>query len=231
MPVEVALAWTLGALLVAVLGSAALGVPAVIMCLGTAVAVMLYNAALRFLPAVGLVMLGLIYGAHMMAANVHLAFIWPVWLSMTHALFAGAVTHRLRGARPALNGGTLAAAVLAYAVWSAVLIFVGWRRMGGPWPEWELSPLAAILPSILAVGFIVLAWRKSRTAGTSRAAADKVQRYAALWLALYAAGWMLGAGHRGEALLLGGLALAGFLGMTVLRELFSLIEHPVGYRR
>jgi hypothetical protein len=30
---------------------------------------------------------------------------------------------------------------------------------------------------------------------------------------------------------LGGLAAAGFLGMTVLREVYSLLEHPLDYRR
>ncbi|HPO93738.1 MAG TPA: hypothetical protein PL072_09745 [Phycisphaerales bacterium] len=34
-----------------------------------------------------------------------------------------------------------------------------------------------------------------------------------------------------ESIILGVLTLTGFLGMTVLREVFVLIEHPVSYRR
>ncbi|MEM9083345.1 MAG: hypothetical protein AAGB34_07095 [Planctomycetota bacterium] len=230
MTIEAAMAWVVGALMVAVLGASTLGLPAVVMCLGTAMAILAYNAALRFVPSIGLVLLGMIYGAHAMAANVHLVFIWPVWLAMTHALFAGALTHYLAGTRPALTGRVLAAAILGYLFWQGVLIFVGHWRAEAFWPS-EVPAGSGWWVFLLAGAFALLVWRKCRSAGSSRAAADKVQRYAALWLALYATGWMLGAGHHQYALLLAGLAAVGFLGMTVLRELFSLAEHPVGYRR
>lgn len=231
LSVEAALGWTLGALLVAVLGAAALGVPAVIMCLGTASAIMLYNVALRFFPSIGLVLLGMIYGAHMIAANVYLDFVWPVWLSMTHALFAACVIHHLSGARPALTGRTLLFAILGYVFWASILIVVGWRRMDASlWPD-AVPWTASLWVIALASAFALLAWRKARGAGSSKAAAEKVQRYAALWLALYAAGWMFGADHVQQGVILAVLAAVGFLGMTILRELYGLLEQPIGYRR
>jgi len=42
---------------------------------------------------------------------------------------------------------------------------------------------------------------------------------------------MAGEGRWNEAGILAGLALVGFLGMTVLKEMYNLAEHPVGFRR
>ena len=53
----------------------------------------------------------------------------------------------------------------------------------------------------------------------------------ALWLALYACAFMVAERLWAESIILGVLTLTGFLGMTVLREVFVLIEHPVSYRR
>ena len=227
---EIALAWTIGALMVALLGSAALGLPAVIMCLATAAAILAYNAALRFVPSIGLVLLGMIYGSHMMAANCFLVFVWPVLLAMTHALLAGAITHRLRRARPRLDIRVMVTAGIAYVFWAGVLVFVGHDRSGQLWPDFvPLTAIAWVMP--LALAFVALAIFKTLRAADRRIAAEKVQRYAALWLSIYATVWMLATDHHAEALMLAVLTAVGFLGMTILREVFSLAEHPVGYRR
>ncbi len=217
-------------LLLAVLGAMALGGLAVFLALLTAGAILFYNAGAKYVPSIGLVALGLIYAAHMIAANIELVFVWPVWLVMTHALILGAVTHRLGKKRPRLSGAMIGAAGVGWLFWSGVLLYAGYRRTGGLWPEW-VSPWAAVGPGVLALLFIVLAVLKARQAGSGPRAAEKLQRYGMLWLTLYATAWMLGQGHRTEGLILGGLALAGFLGMTVLREVYGLLEHPVKYRR
>lgn len=217
-------------LIVSVLGAATLGLPAVVLALGTAGAIVLFNLAAKYIPSAGLVSLGLIYGAHMMTPNVHLVFVWPVWLAMTHALLVGAVTHRLAGRRPALTLPMLAAAGAGWAFWSGVLLYVGRVRAGAWWPDWV--PLrAAIWPGMLVLAFLVFAGWRVRRAGITPRAGEKLQRYGAFWLTLYAAAWMIGVGRYSEAGVLGGLALAGYLGMTLLRELYNLVEHPVAYRR
>ncbi|TVQ59401.1 MAG: hypothetical protein EA379_11160 [Phycisphaerales bacterium] len=217
-------------LMVAILGAAALGTPAVFMCVLTAGAALFYHGAAKFVPSVGLVALSLIYGAHMMIPNVELTFVWPVWLVMTHALLVGAVTHRLGQRRPALSPQAIVAATLGWAFWSCVLLYVGWARAGTLWPEF-VRPTAAIGPALLAVGFVALAWRKSRRSGSGARAAEKITRYGALWLSLYGTAWLLGQGYTRQAIVLGGLTALGFAGMTVLRELYALIEQPLTYRR
>lgn len=218
------------ALIAAVLGAAVLGMSAVLVCLLTAMLVMAFDSAAKYVPSVGLVLLGLIYAAHMLAANVSLLFVWPVWLAMTHALVLGAVAHRVSGRRPLLTGPMLAAAGAGWVFWSAALLWLGRRRVSTWWPDWVAWD-AAVWVGVLAAVFVVVGWWKCQRAGSGRRAAEKLQRYGALWLTLYAAAWLASADLRAEALILGGLAAVGFAGMTVLREVYSLVEHPVGYRR
>ncbi len=218
------------AVMVAVLGATAFGIPAVLLTLLTAGAILFFNAAARFVPSVGLVSLALIYGAHMIIPNIRLVFIWPVFLVMSHAMGVAALTHLLGQRRPRLTRTSVFFAALGWAFWSGVLIWVGWRRAGGLWPDW--APLTSLIgPAVLVAIFAVLGARKIATAKSGPKAAEKIARYGALWLALYATAWMLGAGELFGAAVLGALALIGFLGMTLLRELYGLIEKPIGYRR
>lgn len=228
--VDAALAMVVLSLIVATLGALALGQDAAMMCLLTAGAVFFYNAAAKFVPAVGLVALSLIYAAHMLIPNVGLVFVWPVWLVMTHALLVGAATHRLGRRRPTLSMATIVAATLGWAFWSLALLYVGRQRGGSLWPDF-VRPTAAIGPFVLAVAFVIFAWRKARKATTPAKAADKITRYGALWLTLYGVAWMAGQGRWGYAAILAGLAAIGFLGMTALRELYAILERPLEYRR
>lgn len=230
LSLEAAVALVALTLLTAAAGAAMLGMPSVLMCLLTASAVLFYHAIARFLPSLGLVVLGLIYGAHMMTPNPYLIFIWPVLLVMAHALLIGAASHLLARKRPALSWPMLWSAGAGYAFWSGVLLYVGWSRAGGPWPGWLGFHIIAA-PILLAAAFVLYAWHKARVTHDAPRAAEKVKRYGAFWSTLYAAAWLLGAGHVHEAMILAALAAFGLLGMTVLREVYGLIEQPVGYRR
>lgn len=230
MSVEAAAMLVAFTVLLAVLGSVVLGLAAVLMGLLTSGAVLFYNAIARFVPSVGLVSIGLIYGAHMMTPNPFLVFVWPVLLVMAHALLLAAATHALSRKRPVLTGRMLAFAGAGWVFWSGVLLYVGLVRAGGLWPEF-VRPYAGVPPLLLALGFIVFAWNKARRTKDPLHAAEKLRRYGSLWATLYGVAWMLGQGYLSEALILGVLALAGLLGMTVLRELYGLAEQPVGFRR
>ncbi len=218
-------------LMLGIFGAALLGNAPVLVALLVGAAILAYNGAAKYVPSIGLVTLGLIYAGHMLIPNPRLVFLWPVWLAMTHALFVGAVTHRLAGRRPPLTRMTLVFAAAGWIFWSLVLAQIAILRGDGAlWPEWV--PLrAAIAPALLGVAFVLFALHKVRTARSGAKAAERVHRYGSLWLPLYATAWCFGANLVGAGLVLAGLTLVGLLGMTLLREVYSLIEQPVGYRR
>jgi hypothetical protein len=224
-------------LILAVLGAAVFGINSVLLTLALAVGILFFNAAARFIPGVGLVVLGLIYAGHMLIPNPGMRFLWPVWLVMSHSLLVAAATHIIARKVPPLSSRATFLAVVGWFAWSVLIIWAGWVRSGGvgegirgAWPAWV--PLSAALgPALLCLAFIFLAVRRTAQFGIGPRAADKVYRYGSLWLTLYATAWMLGAGRVEEALILGVFAAAGFFTMTTLRELYGLAEQPVGYRR
>lgn len=223
-------ACTLGA---AVLGATLLGIPAVLLTLTVAGAILLFNGLGKYVPAVGLVLMGLVYAGHMVVPNLNLRFVWPVWLVMTHALAIEGVRHALRRKTPGVSARAVVLSVVGWAFWSAVMLGVGYwrsRDQGGLWPDW-VRPRAALGPAALAALFAAWAWRKATAHGRGPRAAEKIARYGALWLSLYACAWLVGQGYREGSIILGALTLAGFLGMTILREAYALIEQPMGYRR
>ena len=90
---------------------------------------------------------------------------------------------------------------------------------------------AAIAPVTLGFVFAMLVWRRVHLLGRGPRVAEKIARYGALWLSLYAAAWLFGMGFTAFGWMLTGLAIFGLLGMTVVREVVALIEQPLGYRR
>lgn len=230
---EAALSIVAGTLLLAVLGASTFGTDAVVMTVILAGAILVFNAAARFVPGVGLVLLGLIYAGHMLVPNVDLRFLWPVWLVMTHALVVYGVGYWLARKVPPISRRAVVASVLGWAFWSIVLATIQWTRRGNErdlWLDW-VPPAAMLWPALLAVAYAVFAIRRVRSVGIGPRAAEKITRYGSMWLTLYACAWMFAAGHTRGGWILAGLAAVGFVCMTVLREWYGLLEHPVGYRR
>lgn len=219
-----------GTLLLALLGATALGITAVLMTLVIAGGILFFNAMARFVPSIGLVFLGLLYAGHMSIPNPFLIFTLPVWLVMTHCLAVGAAVHVVGRRRPRLTKSAVIASVTGWVFWSCVIIGIGLWRAEGSWPGW-VSPWTVVGPAALACIFVVMALHKARRAKNDAMAAEKLSRYGALWLALYNGAWMLGQSEFEEASILGLLAVAGFVGMTILRELYGIVEKPLGYRR
>jgi hypothetical protein len=228
---ESALALVMLGAMAAVLGATVFGMGAVRLTILLLAAILAFNAAGKFIPAIGLVVLGLIYAGHMVVPNVELRFLWPAWVVMTHALAVGVVTHRMGRKVPRLSRRALVAAVCGWVFWSAVIWSVQWERAGaGLWPDW-VTPWVVVWPLLLGLAFAVAAWERVRRFGYGARAAEKINRYGSLWMALYACAWLLGSGKWGAGLLLAALAACGFLGMTLLREVYGLVEQPMGYRR
>lgn len=228
---ETALFLVAGTLVAAVLGATVFGTIGVMLTLLVATAIMAYNALGKFIPAIGLPLLGLIYSGHMVIPNVQLVFVWPVWLVLTHALIVAAIVHVVSGKTPPISRRAVLAAVAGWVFWSGVILLIGRRNgLDGFWPAW-VSPWAGIVNGVLAIGYILFVWRKLAQFGRGPRSAEKIGRYGSLWLALYACGWFVGQGLVVPSLIIGALTIAGLLGMTAMREAYGLVEQPLGYRR
>lgn len=230
VPAEGVVLSVAGSLIVSILGATAFGTVGVTLTLLVAMAILVFNALGKFVPAIGMVLLGVIYAGHMLVPNVELLFLAPVWLVMTHALALSGLTHALGRKSPRISRRALAFAVLGWAGATALLVALGIHRAGTVWPAW-VAGTAWIPPAMLVGVFVAMALRRIRSLGVGPRAAEKISRYGSLWIALYACAWLLGAREFFAMGVMVALALAGFAGMTVLRELYALAEHPVGYRR
>lgn len=226
---DTAIALSTWCLLAAVLGATVFGTVSVLLTLLLAGAILALNGIARFIPALGLVAYGLIYAGQMIVPNPRLAFVWPVWLVMTHMTVLTGVTHALERKVPPISTRAWVLAAGGWAFWSVVLLWVGTHR-DRLWPDW-VTAWAAFWPAVVMVLMVAASTRKVRLIGRGQRAAEKIGRYGTLAMSCYGSAWMFGAGDTLDAGLLAALALAGYAGMTVLREAYHLIENPVGYRR
>ncbi len=189
-----------GVLVVAMLGlgvgcAAVLGFASAAVAALLAAAIVFYNLVGRFLPAVGIVTLGLLHALGMGVPNPAAAFAWPVLLTLTHVLAAGVARHRLEDRRPRLRGVDLAGVLLGWGFWSLGLLTLI-RHRGG----WTLGPdlrWAWVGPTLAVVVFVLLAAWLTRhrrvSASARRRAAARFRRLSMLWLVVYDAAWLLSA--------------------------------------
>jgi hypothetical protein len=86
-----------------------------------------------------------------------------------------------------------------------------------------------IWPATAVAGFLVVSVGKAG-AVPGPAAAEKLKRYGAMWQALYGAAWLMALGLEVQAAALGAVAVAGFVVMTVIKEITGLSGRPLVYR-
>jgi len=221
-----------GSLLAGLLRSVAFGTTGTLVAIAVAVCILALTTGVRFVPAAGLPLLALVYAAHMFVVHPGMVFVWPVVLVLTHSFAAAAVAHAVGGKAPRVSKRAWASAVLAWGVLVAGLIALGRARTGDE-RAWlvGLSPATAIAPAIAAAVFAAVVVNKVGQVGRGPRAAEKVTRYAALWLPVYGAAWLGGIGAWLPAAALALFALFGFAGASTAREAFGLIERPVAFRR
>jgi hypothetical protein len=174
-----------GGLLAAIGASMPFGTASTSLCILCAAMVLVYNAAGRFVPGIGLVLLGLIRAIYMLIFNPQLALFWPVWLTTTHVIGVGAAAYVFEGKRPRLWGLQLWGVVAGWAFWS--LAMIGWmsQRSHPTIPAW---------PVVLAVvGFAAsMPWQLGRVSG-EREAGRLLTRAGLMWLMVYDIAWLAGA--------------------------------------
>ncbi len=191
-----ALTWSLAGLLAALGASVALGPVSVVLALVTAGAMVFYNLAGRFVPAVGLVTLGLVIALMMVIPNPRLAFAWPILLTLTHVIAVGTVRYWLAGKRPRLTPINGWGICVGWAFWILVVLALIKVRGGGAMRH-ELG-LIWIGPAVATGGFCLLTWLmlgpSAMAPRARRATAVRFTKLATAWLIVFNASWLLSAG-------------------------------------
>ncbi|MCA9272619.1 MAG: UbiA family prenyltransferase [Phycisphaerales bacterium] len=229
---EIAMSVVIGTLVCAILGALVLGAEAVTLTAVAAIGITIYNVAGKFVPAIGLPVLALVYAGHMLAPNHRLVFTLPVWLVMTHAMVVGGLAHTMEHRVPRLSSRAVLFAIAGWAACSAVLLAHGTAQSHGAgiWPSWV--PWQAVLwIGTTAIVFSLVCYRRVRRLGFNERSGEKVRRYGTLWPAVYACAWLVGAGKLTSAWPLIALLVMGVLGMTILREAYAMVEDPIEFRR
>jgi 4-hydroxybenzoate polyprenyltransferase len=170
-----------------------LGTPTALLAVGAALIILFYDTSARFFPGLGILSLGLFRAAVMFLANPQLGFAWPIWLDVTHLVACAAIGHRLAGKRPALRAPAIWVLCSGWLFWSLALIgHMGVRQS-------LLSPGHAAIwvpPAIAGMAFGVIAFVLVRRAGgqTRHETGEQFQRLALIWLIVFDACWLAGAG-------------------------------------
>jgi 4-hydroxybenzoate polyprenyltransferase len=219
---------TVGSLIVAMLGSMAMGKEAGFVAVITAAIILFYNATGKYIPAVGVVTVGVEHAAHMLIPNYQLEFTLPVCLVMTHSIVIAVLVHRLEDKRPMLSARSMFAAIIGWAAISALLLWAGGRHGEGVWPN-SSGAYAVFFPIMATIGFGFVAWWKA-TGVRGKAAAEKLKRYGAMWEGVYGAAWLLALNMPTQAFWLALFSLAGFAAMTMIKEVTGLSDRPLAYR-
>lgn len=230
-----ALLFTLTALLVGVAAATWLGSAATRAAVVTALLILVYNATFKFLPAFSFTTIGIIHAANMLTINPSIEAVWPIVLIMIHATASAAAAHLVSRRRPRISTLGWLAIVTGSLFWVSALLAYTRIRHGALLPDW-LGPTAFIGPSLLALTFALFCYVKLRRVKRNRTAAEKLYRYAAIWTPLYATAWCFSLAPtfpdlRAAGFTLAAIGILGLLGVTTLREVYAVVEHPVGYRR
>ncbi|MEO0513400.1 MAG: hypothetical protein AAF108_10975 [Planctomycetota bacterium] len=224
---ETGLVLTTLTLLAALAGAATLGLVSVYVAIAVAAAIVVFNALVKTIPAARLTLLAAIYAAHMLIPNVALDFLWPVWLAMTHALATAAAVAWISRRAPRLSPRAAVSAAVGWLLATFFLARLSISRNGSLWPE-TADPAALWFVVLAVVAFASYVVWKAR--GDRARAAERLDRYASLWHAVYATAWLFGQGERAAAWIMAGFAAAGFVATGVVRELYSIADQPITYR-
>ncbi len=213
-------------LMLAVLGGAAFGQTALLLTVLTSAGILFYNVAAKYVPAAGVVTLGLIHGVHMLIPDLQPPSILPVALVMTHAMVIGGIVYWMEDKRPRISRRALILMMLGWAFWMTLLLAYG-DSNDIVHPEADLRML--VYPLVAVASFAALGWWKASRVG-GRAGAEKIRRYGAMWQSLYGAAWLFALDLGTQALWIVVLAVCGFAAMTIIKELNGLTGHAIAYR-
>ena len=150
----------------------------------TALLIVFYDLAAKYLVALGLLSLGLIRFFHAVIPAPQLPLVWHPLLLLNHVTVVSLVAYRWEEKRPPLTPIHWAAVPGGLVLIDALLIgLLAWRRTFSS-PSLQITP-ALIAPAAAMIVFIVLAVIIRRASATPREAGQRLMLYGLLWLIVY----------------------------------------------
>ena len=203
-----ALSLALVSLAVAMIAAVLLGKVSALLAVTAAMGLLFYNTMGKFLPAVGIVALGLIWALNMFIVNPRAGFIWPVWLTMSHVMIAATLVYHLEEKRPRLRMLDFAGILAGWLFWTLALF--SYMQLQGVTNSYQ-TPWVWVGPGVAVAIYLALAFLSLKPMMNKPDLRAKTTRnYAAvalIALILFDAGWLAALGHWGHASLLGSLLI------------------------
>ena len=189
-----------------------LGWMPVVLVVWTALLILFYDLAGKYLVAIGLLSLGLVRFFHAVIPAPHVPLLWHPLLLLNHVTLLSLLSYRWEQKRPPLSllhwvavpGGLLLIDVLMIAL----VLLRRWPSRGSIVRALWIKP-ELVLPLIAAVAFVLLAWFLWKRSASEREAGQRIMLYGLLWLIVYDASFALAyIGWKAAVMLLAMLPLA-----------------------
>jgi len=165
------------------------GMLSFVLVIWTALLIVFYDFAGKYLVAPGLITLGLIRFFHATIAAPRLPLMWQPLLLLNHVTILSTICYVWEAKRPALTKLHWWAVLGGLAVYDATLIgLVGYRRHGRIGTTFaDAIGLSGklTLPMLAIAGFVVLAFAVRRYGGATRRGGQTLMLYGLLWLIIY----------------------------------------------
>ncbi|MCH2137094.1 MAG: hypothetical protein MK101_11035 [Phycisphaerales bacterium] len=214
-----------GSLILAVLGSAMVGGQSIYVLVLLAGALLFHNAMARFIPAIGLLMPGLLVAGLSMLRGWPPAVGWLPWSVFTIAVAIALLVHVLANKRPRPSPRALIGLTIEWVVVSVLLLAIPMTGQGDLLVQWGL-----LWPGAAMLVLVVLLAQAVRSARSSLRAADRVVRTTGVWSGACAATWCMAVGAHGWALGFAGATIVALLMLMLLREVAGASSQLVDWQ-
>jgi 4-hydroxybenzoate polyprenyltransferase len=185
------------------------------LCVLTAGAILFFNICGKFLPATGLISMGLIRIMTMFICVPRMGFTWPACMTMAHIIICMALVYAIQGRRPRMRGsdlGQLAAGTLFWAVLLVLFMILRQTLLLHDHPHIWVGPLIAM--GVFVLVSIVYLKKRLPDLRARRQTAQRFQQMAMLWLIVYDMSWMLSLKQNTEALLIAAVGIVALVIVT-----------------
>jgi 4-hydroxybenzoate polyprenyltransferase len=217
-------------LILALLGAGLLGGQSVFVLVLLAAGLLFYNAMARFIPAIGLLMPGLLVAGLSMLSGWPPPVSWLPWSLFTVCVAVALVLHLVGDKRPRPSPRAIAGLTLEWFVVSVLLVVLPLQgdalaaqeeALGSGWLLWPAGAIAVLC---------VLLGQRLRHARSSPRVVDRMIRTVGVWCGLFSASWCMAIGAHGWAIAFGVATALAVAALGMLGELLSGDRAGVDWR-